>query len=338
LGFTTAGAAASAAFFAALRAASCARQIKAAVADAMACAGGCLFINSGRETEIVLARADRNGVKVAKPVIAELAHTISENKIDLLIIDPFVASHAVPENDNVAINAVCRQWAMLAEETGCAIELVHHVRKGAAGQTEHTVDDARGAGALLAAARSVRVLNRMTAEEASRAGVRNPRLFFRVDNGKANLAPPAESSTWRQIVSAPLGNDRGTIPGDSVGVVIPWTWPDRSGALTADDVCAIQEAIAGGEWRASAQAKTWAGHAVADVLDLDLSEPEARASAKAILKSLIEDGSLKSVDRRDDTRKVRAFIMVGKKVNELRKSENWGAKSGEDVESGVPQW
>jgi hypothetical protein len=54
---------------------------------------------------------------------------------------------------------------------------------------------------------------------------------FRVDNGKANLAPPAESSTWREIVSVSLGNARGAIAGDSVGVVIPWTWPDRSGAL-----------------------------------------------------------------------------------------------------------
>jgi AAA domain len=299
---------------------------------------GCLFINSGRETEIVIARADRNGVKVAEPVIEALRRTIRANKIDLLVIDPFVASHAVPENDNGAINAVCRQWAMLADAAGCAVELVHHVRKGAVGQGEYTVDDARGAGALLAAARSVRVLNRMTTDEASRAGVRNPRLFFRVDNGKANLAPPAESSTWREIVSVSLGNDRGTIRGDSIGVVMPWTWPDHSGALTPDDVRAIQEAIAGGEWRASAQAKTWAGHAVGEVLDLDLSEPEAKASAKAILKSLIEDGFLKSVDRRDDTRKLRAFIMVGKKVNELRKTQLDGLKDNESLESEVSHW
>jgi hypothetical protein len=211
---------------------------------------GYLFIDTGRETEIVVARADHGGVKIAKPVIDALKHTIRENKIDLLIIDPFVASHGVPENDNGAINAVCRQWAMVAEETGCAIELVHHVRKGAVGQTEHTVDDARGAGALLAAARSVRVLNRMIAEEASRAGIGNPRSYFRIDTGKANMAPPAESSTWRQIVSQPLGNDRGPVRGDSVGVVVPWTWPDFVGALTPDDVRAIQRAISEGQWRA----------------------------------------------------------------------------------------
>jgi hypothetical protein len=306
---------------------------------------GCLFINSGRETEIVVARADHSGVKVAKPVVAALGRTIREHKIDLMVIDPFVASHAVPENDNGAINAVCRQWAMLAEETGCAVELVHHVRKGAAGQGEYTVDDARGAGALLAAARSVRVLNRMTADEATRAGVRNPRSFFRVDNGKANLAPPAEVSTWRQIVSVPLGNDRGATRGDSVGVVIPWTWPDRAGAITPDDVRAIQEAIAAGEWRSSTQAKEWAGNAVADVLDLDLSDPAAKASAKAILKSLIGEGSLKVVECRDDTRKLRTFVRVGEKVRHLRKSIETGdhvrsaQKTGDQMpENEVSQW
>lgn len=300
---------------------------------------GRLFINSGRDTEIVIARADHNGVKVAMPMVAALGRTIRENKIDLLIIDPFVASHAVPENDNGAINAVCRQWAMLAEETGCAIELVHHVRKGAAGQNEYTVDDARGAGALLAAARSVRVLNRMSKDEASKAGIANPRSFFRVDNGKANLAPPAESSTWREIVSVSLGNDRGAIRGDSVGVVMPWTWPDRSGAVTLDDVRTIQEAIAVGDWRSNVQSDAkWAGKVVADVLDLDLADPAAKASAKTILKALIDDGSLKLVGCRDDTRKLRTFVKVGKKVNELRESKDAALEAGEFPENEVSEW
>ena len=278
-------------------------------------------------------------MKIAKPVIDALKHTIRENKIDVFVVDPAVASHAVPENDNGAINAVCRQWAMLAEETGCAVELVHHVRKGAAGQTEHTVDDARGAGALLAAARSVRVLNRMTAEEATRAGIGKPRSYFRIDTGKANMAPPAESSTWRQIVNQPLGNDRGPVRGDSVGVVVQWTWPDLAGGLTPDDVRAIQRAISEGQWRANAQAKDWAGHAVANALDLDLSEPAVRASVKAILKSLISSRWLKETDHKDDdTRKLRPFVVVGEKVTDVRKTQIGGVKVDEISESEGLEW
>ena len=157
-------------------------------------------------------------------------------------------------------------------------------------------------------------MNRMSDDEAKKSGVCNRYSFFRVDDGKKNMAPPAERSTWHQIVGVPLGNDRGPVQGDSVGVAVPWTWPDRSGELTPEDVCAIQDAISAGEWRANSQAKNWAGHAVADALDLDLTEPAARASVKAILKSLIEGDVLRKVDRKDDdTRKFRSFVMAGKR-------------------------
>jgi hypothetical protein len=301
---------------------------------------GYLFIDSGRDTEIVIARAERHGVKVAEPVVAALRRTIQANKIDVVIIDPFVSSHGVPESDNGAINAVCRQWAMLAEETGCAIELVHHVRKGAAGQiVEHVVDDARGASALVNAARSVRVLNRMTEKEAGEVGVAKPRSFFRSDNGKANHAPPAENSTWHQIVGVPLGNDRGPVKGDNVGVVVKWTWPDRAAGLAPDDVRAIQGVVLGGEWRADPRAKkNWAGHAVADALELDLSKPGDRARAKAILNSLVEDGSLKVVHRRNKDRKRRSLVVVGERMAGVRKTQFDDENDDENEENSTIEW
>jgi hypothetical protein len=276
--------------------------------------GGRLHINSGRDTPIVIARAERNGFRLCDQTYAALHDTIRENQIDVVIIDPFVAAHGVPENDNTMINAVCRQLARLAEETACAVELVHHTRKPSAGQGEHTADDARGAGAIIAAARSVRVLNGMSKDEAARAGVKNPRQYFRVDNGKANLAPPAEGSTWRQIVSVYLGNDRGPVRGDSVGVVTAWTWPDPAAEITSDDVRAIQEAIGAGDWRESVQATDWAGKAVAAVLHLDLSEASGKAKAKAVLKALIGDGYLRVANGQDANRKNRQFVVVGKEV------------------------
>jgi RecA-family ATPase len=100
--------------------------------------GDRLFINSGRDSEIILARDDRTGIKIALPVIGALRREIRDLQLDVLYLDPFVASHAVPENDNGKINAVCRELAMQAEETNCAIELVHHVRKGSFGQGEYT--------------------------------------------------------------------------------------------------------------------------------------------------------------------------------------------------------
>ena len=60
-------------------------------------------------------------------------------------------------------------------------------------------------------------------------------------------------------MKAALGNGRGAIRGDSVGVVTAWTWPDPSQEITPDDIQAVQAAIAASEWRESTQAANWAG-------------------------------------------------------------------------------
>ncbi|MCJ2060117.1 AAA family ATPase [Methylobacterium sp. J-048] len=174
---------------------------------------GRLFLNSGRTTSIVIASTTREGTKVAEPVVEGLTRAILDNRIDVLVIDPFVSSHRVTENDNAAIDIVAKAWNRVAEEGRAAVELIHHVRKGQSGSTgEYTVEDGRGAGALLAAARSARVLNPMTKEQADRAGLPTNRGYFRADNGKANLAPPPERSEWFHLVPVELGNG----PADSI--------------------------------------------------------------------------------------------------------------------------
>jgi RecA-family ATPase len=62
---------------------------------------------------------------VVEALVAEL---IARN-VDVLVIDPFVSSHGVNENDNSAIDAVAKTWARIAKRANCAIVLVHHSRK-----------------------------------------------------------------------------------------------------------------------------------------------------------------------------------------------------------------
>ena len=181
---------------------------------------GRLFLNSGRDCEIVVASATRAGTVVAEPVVAAMTSTITANGIDVVILDPFVTTHAVVENDNGAVALVCKTFARIADETETAIELIHHVRK--TGGAEVTVEDGRGAGAMLSAVRSARVLNPMTKEEADKAGVDKARSFFRVDNGKANMAPPPDASEWFRLVPVALGN------GDD-----DWDDGDRGGGCRA---------------------------------------------------------------------------------------------------------
>lgn len=264
---------------------------------------GRLFVDTGRKTKIIIAEQMRTGAVVARPIVDAVIATIKANCIGLMIVDPFVASHRVVENDNPAIELVAATWAEIADVTGCAIELVHHARK-TSGQ-EITVEDGRGGSALLAKVRSARVLNGMTADEAARAGVDNHRAFFRVQNGKANLTPAADQADWHRLVSFDLEN------GDSVGVVTRWTWPDAFAGVNTSDLRAVQAAIAAGRWRENSQAKEWAGHAVAAVLRLDAENKAHRAKIAGLLKTWIKTGMLAVVDGFDAKRQKRSFIEVG---------------------------
>lgn len=277
--------------------------------------GGRLFINSGRDTEIVIARQNRDGVTVAAPVVEAIKATIRENRIDVLVIDPFVSSHRVSENDNGAIDRVAKTWARIAEETNCAIELIHHARK--TNGNEVTIEDSRGAVALLSAARSARTLNGMTKEEAERAGVENRRAHFRVDNGKANLAPPPEGSTWFKMESVALGNGPLDSDGDYIGVVTPWTWPDPLAGINTKDLRAAQAAVgAGSHWRENAQCKDWVGIPIARALNLDPSKKSDKDKVRRLLKLWIDNGMFVVTQGLDEHRKPRSFVEVGEPAND----------------------
>ena len=115
----------------------------------------------------------RDETVVAAPVVGRLMSEIVRLQIDALIVDPFVSSHRVPENDNGAIDAVAKTWSRIGRTGNCAVEVAHHIRKPASGSTaEITVDDARGAGALRDAGRSLRVLNVMSKEEAETVAIK----------------------------------------------------------------------------------------------------------------------------------------------------------------------
>ena len=195
---------------------------------------GWLFYDSGRDQPIIIAEQTKNGSVIAKPVVKSLVDAILDDEIDVLIIDPFVSCHRIVENDNPAMDMVAKQWTAIADETNTAIELIHHTKK--TGGADATVEDGRGAVALLAAVRSAQVLNKMTPDDGAKAGVDNHRQYFKVENGKANLAPPPEGKDWYRIVGVSLGNGGEIAPdGDNVGAVVSWKWPDPLDGMTGAD-------------------------------------------------------------------------------------------------------
>lgn len=264
--------------------------------------GDRLFVNSGRDQPLVIAEETAGGARIIRPCVEAIKAAILDGQIDVLTIDPFVSSHKVSENDNGAIDMVAKEWAAIADACNCAINLVHHVRK--TNGAEVTAESSRGAVSLIGAARSVVVYNRMTKDEAEAAGI-DPKLagfHFRIQNDKANLAPP-EQAEWFRMNNVDLEN------GDSVGVAASWRYPDAFDGVQTWHLKRVQQIVGNGEFRNDVRAKEWVGNAIGAVLEID--PKKQREKIKKILKKWIETDMLRVVVREDAQRHDREYVEVG---------------------------
>lgn len=294
-----------------------------------------LCVDSGLVQPLCTATEDRDGFAIAEAVFAQVAATVRERAISVVIVDPFVSSHTVRESSNEAIDAIAKRWKRLAQETGCAVVLVHHTKK--LGGREVTAEDGRGAVALRDAARVVLPLNAMSQAEAEELGITDPALrrsLVRVDTGKANRAPP-DAATWIKLESQCLDNGDGSEPADYVGVACLWEKPDVFHGLSTWHLYMVQQGLAAGDWRESVQAKDWVGHLVAKVAGLSAETDKARI--KAILRTWFRNGALVTEHRRDGKGNDRPFVIVGNPVSpsEIGRPphpEKWGGESGEGGE------
>lgn len=275
---------------------------------------GHLFLDSGREQELCVAIEDKKaGVRIQQPIVEAVVEQIERNGIDVMIVDPFVSTHGVNENDNGAIDKVAKLWAQIADYTNCSIDIVHHLRKVA--DREATVEDARGAVSLIGAARSVRVLNRMSEEQAGEAGIDKADRFgyFYTTYGKSNLTPLSHKAEWRHLVSTPLGNGTGLAqPQDFAPVVTEWQWPSAeevAGELTEDQRASILAAVSGSDYKKSPKAKNWVGSAVAYAVGLDLDDNVQRKRAASLVSALMREGALVEREERDPVRRELAVFV-----------------------------
>ena len=170
--------------------------------------GDRLFRDSGRTTPLQIAAFRQGGVAIAHDQVAEVLETIEANSIDVLMIDPIISAHAVSENDNVAMTAVVDRLRHIAHVGKVALDFTHHLRKANGLNAEPSADDARGGSAIISACRSARLVSVMTREEAEAAQIEldRRRFYFRLDNVKSNMAPPAIAAAWRCLVDVDLGN------------------------------------------------------------------------------------------------------------------------------------
>lgn len=272
-----------------------------------------LYTDTGRDMAITLGQIARGEITLDEDLFLTLETVIIERGIDVFILDPFVSSHRMGENDNNAIDAIVKRLNRLADRCNCAVEIVHHVRKPSGGTKEQTeVNDARGASALLGAVRSARVLNVMSSDVASTAGVeQNERFsYFNVSNGKSNMVKRTGDLKWRHLYDYDLCN--GPVgDSDHVGVVEHYELPSSLANVPANAAAIAVEVASKFEGgRLSSKSPDWFGNMVAPRIGLDPENEDDRAIVRGLIRKWIDAGVLEIEAREDKNRVTRDYVVA----------------------------
>ncbi len=272
---------------------------------------GRLFLDDGEGRGLCLAELGDDGFTVVHPDEQALIAQIEENHIGVVVCDPFAESHSLEENSNPQMVKAAAAWRRVARATGCAVLLVHHVRKGDA----TGIDAARGAKALTDSARVGLLLTTMAEPEGESFNISadDRWQYVRLDDAKRNMAPAAKAR-WFRLEQVSLGNTSDPIypHGDKVAAVVPWEpptiWSDTTTAQLNKILDIIATPPAGWLYSPSRRGrdhKRWAGTVVVD--EIGCSEKQA----DAIIKKWLDTGLLLEETYRDtEQRKDRVGVRV----------------------------
>jgi hypothetical protein len=276
------------------------------------------FVDDKLSFPFKIARTGRGGgVLFDDAKLDAFEAVIACHKIDVAIFDPFISFHYLPENDTAAMDALIKRLGDICTRQSMCIELPHHVRKRPSGQGEITVDDARGAGAIVNAVRSCRVINIMSTIEAEQAEIeRDKRAFYlRIDSGKSNMAPP-DKARWLHLASVEIAN------GDNVGVIEPWEFPKVFGKISLADADWVRELVRIKTYRADSRSPDWLGHELAERFGRSVTELGNIKWINAVLTTWVRNGVIGKEQRTDKDRKPRACFVPAGGNSEPHAAEN----------------
>jgi hypothetical protein len=213
---------------------------------------------------------------------------------------------------------VFEAWGRIADQGNCAVQTIIHARKGSMGQAR-SIEDVRGGSSQLGALRDARLIVRMTDEEAATLGIdpKQASLHIRVGDAKANMAPASGDVSWMKLQSVFLDNasadpDADNDQQDNVQVVMPFRVPGLFEGVPWERIDDMMRAFASSPRRADVRSTDWSGHLVGEFLGIDTAQKAGVAKAKAMLRAWIATGALISVSEKDENRRDRPHICLGK--------------------------
>ena len=160
----------------------------------------------------------------------------------------------------------------------------------------------------------------MTEAEAKEAGITEGRkLYFRINDAKTNLAPPAEKADWIKLEGVSMDNDPIGLKPDWVGVATKWEWPDPFDGVSIAQLREFQNRLGEGEWRVDPRAAKWAGLLLGELLgwipSADVKISTLNAAVKNRLAQVIKKcgttAGFKIEERPDEHREDRKYLEKG---------------------------
>jgi hypothetical protein len=275
---------------------------------------GYLFISAISRADAKLA-ANKNGEVMAGNLGAALERAIVRRSAGAVFLDPFVKTHAVGENDNMAIDFVVKILADIVIRHDCGFCSPHHTRKGPA--DPGNADAGRGAGSLKDAFRLCYTLNPMSEDDAGTYGVSaGDRVsLIRLDSAKVNLVRRSPNARWFKLVGVHLGNGTEQYPyGDEVQTVECWIPPDTFAQLSTSVINQIFDRIEagpyeGGRYSPSPRATTRAAWPVV----LEHCPVLNDKQGKGVIATWVKTGMLAVRSHEDKDRKKHPSLFVVKR-------------------------
>jgi hypothetical protein len=205
--------------------------------------GGRLFVQSVRDNPLRIATLVNNRPVIDQTVLKYMTDFIKDNGIDVFMLDPLVSFHGVMENDNGHMDLVIKEgFGAIANTTNSAGEMFHHPGKAKPGQADTSVEDGRGASAILWAVRSARVFNFMTPEEAAKLGMAEDDRKLHIRNRqREGQHEPARQGQMDEAGGRRFGQRRPCCCRQSVEPAGPLQRCHHSGHGTGENT--------GGDWR-----------------------------------------------------------------------------------------
>jgi hypothetical protein len=234
---------------------------------------------------MLIAADRRTGALRATRAWHELKAAIVAHRPDVLVLDPLVELHGVPENDNTMVKQVLGALRSLAQRYQCAVLMTHHA--GKAEVAPGSLNMARGASAIGGAVRVAVTLAEMTEAEAAKLGVEaeRRRRYIRVDQARSSQSAPATKAEWFEKHSLTIAN------GDDAPALYPWV-PPHATPPSQPLLDALIQSI--GQGCAQADARPWS--------------PQIRDNEPRSIRSLLREHG---VDRVSEAGVLEALLASG---------------------------